>query len=306
MGNERNKSLEEYVVVIGGANVDMLGVPFTSLSKRDSAPGKLSLSSGGVGRNVTENLSRLGVNVKFITAFGNDSNGDKLKAELTALGADLSLSLTAEGENTSTYICLSDEHGEMQYALSDMRILDKLDERFFKDKFEVINGAKCVVLDTNLGDILGYLIKHITAPVFLDTVSAQKTEICKKYIKDLFFVKPNKVEAEALLGLRIKTDKDVENAAKKILALGNKNVIISLGEKGAYYDNGTDSGFLPSVSDNIVSTTGAGDAFMAAVIYGYMKGLSLGNSARLGLEASGITVSDAGTVSKNIAKLKIN
>ena len=60
------------------------------------------------------------------------------------------------------------------------------------------------------------------------------------------------------------------------------------------------------MSDNIVSTTGAGDAFMAAVIYGYMKGLSLGNSARLGLEASGITVSDAGTVSKNIAKLKIN
>ena len=129
-----NISKENYVVVIGGANVDMLGKPFVSLSKHDSAPGKLKYTSGGVGRNITENLSRLGVNVKFITAFGNDSNGDRLKKELEALGVDLSQSLTVDDENTSTYICLNDEHGEMQYALSDMRILDRLDEEFFKDK----------------------------------------------------------------------------------------------------------------------------------------------------------------------------
>ena len=304
MDNAYDKTPEGYVVVIGGANVDMLGVPFVSLSKRDSAPGKLSISSGGVGRNVTENLARLGVPVKFVTAFGNDANGAKLKKELEDLGADLSLSLTVEEEITSTYICLSDEHGEMQYALSDMRILDRLDEKFFSDKFDVINNAECVVLDTNLGDILGYLVGRITAPIFLDTVSAQKTKKCKNYVKDLYFVKPNVVEAEALLNVKIETDEDVRNAGEKILSLGNKNVIISLGKKGAYYTDGENEGFLTNGKVPVVSTTGAGDAFMSAVIYGYLRGLSLEECARLGLKASKITVSDANTVSKNIIKLK--
>ncbi|MBO4572301.1 MAG: carbohydrate kinase family protein [Clostridia bacterium] len=306
MDNEQNKAIKEYVVVIGGANVDMLGVPFLSLSKNDSAPGKLSVSSGGVGRNITENLARLGVPVKFITAFGNDASGVKLKKELEDLGADLSLSLSTDKEPTSTYICLSDEHGEMQYALSDMRILDRLNESFFSDKFDVINKAKCVVLDTNLGDILGYLVKRITAPIFLDTVSAQKTEKCRNYVKGLYFVKPNVVETEALLNVKIVTDDDVKKAAEKILSLGNKNVIISLGEKGAYFSDGKKEGFLPSKSDLVVSTTGAGDAFMAAVIYGYIKGLSLEECAQLGLKASKITISDENTVSKNITKLKTN
>ena len=296
---------DDYVVVIGGANVDMLGIPFAHLTLHDSAPGELKYTSGGVGRNITENLSRLGVKVKFITAFGDDSNGKKLKDELESLGVDLSHSLTVSGENTSTYLCLNDEHGEMQYALSDMRILSRLDEKFLADKLEVVNNAKCVVLDTNLGEILGYLVSNITAPIFLDTVSAQKTEICRGYIKNLFFVKPNVVEAEALTGDMIKDKRDVEKVANKIFDMGNKNVVISLGEGGAYFTDGQDCGYLKNGEFKIVSTTGAGDAFMAAEIYGYLKGLSLEESTKLGLKAARVAISSADTVSKDIDKIKI-
>ncbi len=304
MVNQRNES--EYVVVIGGANVDMLGIPYTGLSLHDSAPGELRYSSGGVGRNITENLARLGVNVKFISAFGDDANGKKLKDELIALGVDVSYSLTLKDENTSTYICLNDKNGEMQYALSDMRILDRLDRPFFAEKFDIINNAKCVVLDTNLGDILGYLVANITAPIFLDTVSAQKTEICKKFIHDLYFVKPNVVEVEALTGDRITSKRDVERVADKVLALGNKNVVISLGEGGAYFTNGRDCGYLKNGTFEIVSTTGAGDAFMAAEIYGYINGLSLEEATKLGLKAARIAISSADTVSKDISNIKLD
>lgn len=295
---------QDYVVVIGGANVDILGMPFDGLTPHDSAPGELKYTSGGVGRNITENLARLGVNVKFITAFGKDANGDRLKGELEALGVDVSYSLTLADENTSTYICLNDNRGEMQYALSDMRILDRLDEEFFADKFDVINVAKCVVLDTNLGEILGHLINNITAPVFLDTVSSQKTAKCREYIKNLFFVKPNVVEAEALTGDVIKSKADVERVAEKLLDLGNKNVVISLGANGVYFTNGYSCGYMKNGDFAIVSTTGAGDAFMAAEIFGYMNGKSLEESTRLGLAAAKITISSIDTVSKDIRELK--
>ncbi|MBO4554604.1 MAG: carbohydrate kinase family protein [Clostridia bacterium] len=295
---------QDYVVVIGGANVDILGIPFERLTPHDSAPGKLEYTSGGVGRNITENLARLGVNVKFITAFGKDANGDRLKRELEELGVDLSYSLTVDGENTSTYICLNDSRGEMQYALSDMEILNRLDEEFFADKFNVINGAKCVVLDTNLGDILGHLEAKITVPIFLDTVSSQKTAKCRKHIKHLFFVKPNVVEAEALTGDVIRSKTDVERAAQKILELGNKNVVISLGANGVYFTNGYSCGYMKNGDFAIVSTTGAGDAFMAAEIYGYMMGKSIEESTRLGLAAAKITISSMDTVSGDIIRLK--
>ena len=301
----KENCLDDYIVVIGGANVDMLGKPFAHLSLHDSAPGELKYTSGGVGRNITENLARLGVKVKFITAFGDDSNGERLKGELEELGVDLSLSLTVKGKNTSAYLCLNDERGEMQYALSDMQILNRLDEEFFEDKLAIINNAKCVVLDTNLGKILGYLVKNITAPIFLDTVSAQKTENCRRYIKNLFFVKPNVVEAEALVGDGIRSKNDVERVANKILDLGNKNVVISLGEGGAYFSNVQECGYLKNGEFEIVSTTGAGDAFMAAEIYGYLKGMSLEEATKLGLKAARIAASSSDTVSKDIGKLKI-
>ncbi len=298
------KTKDEYVVVIGGANVDVLGIPFEELVQYDSAPGELKYTSGGVGRNITENLLRLGVKVKFITAFGNDSNGDKLKKELEDLGADLSLCLTVEGENTSTYICLNDARGEMQFALSDMRILSRLSREFFSDKFDVINGAKCVVLDTNLGDILGFLIKNITTKIFLDTVSSKKAENCKKYVKDLFFVKPNAIEAAALVGESVRTKADVEKAANALLSAGNQNVVVSMGENGVYFSNGRECGWLKNDYFEIVSTTGAGDAFMAAAIFGYLKNKSLEESVKLGLLASEITASSVETVSKDIGKIK--
>ena len=294
----------DYVVIIGGANVDILGLPFEDLVMHDSAPGVLKYTSGGVGRNITENLLRLGANVKFITAFGNDASGDKLKKELIDLGADLSLSLTVDDENTSTYICLNDSKGEMQVALSDMRILSHLTREFFADKFDVINGAKCVVLDTNLGDILGFLTENITTKVFLDTVSYKKARNCKEYVKNLFFVKPNIVEAAALTGEDVSTEKDVEVAADKLLAIGNENVVISMGEHGVYYANGREKGWLKNEDFELVSATGAGDAFMAGTIFGYLNDKSFVDCVKLGLLASKIALTSIDTVSKQIDKLK--
>ncbi len=67
--------MNNYVVVIGGANIDIGGTPYNKLIPEDSNPGRINIAFGGVGRNIAHNLINLGVRVKLITAVGNDPFG---------------------------------------------------------------------------------------------------------------------------------------------------------------------------------------------------------------------------------------
>ena len=72
--------LSPRVCVIGGANVDIHGAAYQPLRLRDSNPGSVHVSPGGVARNVAENLSRLGLDCRLVTAVGKDPNGEMLLA----------------------------------------------------------------------------------------------------------------------------------------------------------------------------------------------------------------------------------
>ena len=69
-----------YVVVVGGANVDICGRSWDPLVQADSNPGLVGMSIGGVGRNIAHNLGLLGVDVRMLTACGDDLNGQRLCA----------------------------------------------------------------------------------------------------------------------------------------------------------------------------------------------------------------------------------
>ena len=69
---------EKYVVVIGAANIDIGGTAYKELIPADSNQGIITISFGGVGRNIAYNLAKLGVNVVFITALGDDTLGKDL------------------------------------------------------------------------------------------------------------------------------------------------------------------------------------------------------------------------------------
>ena len=68
-----------YIMVIGGTNVDIQGFSRSELRAHDSNPGYVGVSFGGVGKNIAENIARLDINTKFITVFGNDLYGEKIR-----------------------------------------------------------------------------------------------------------------------------------------------------------------------------------------------------------------------------------
>lgn len=90
---------------------------------RDSNPGHLHTSVGGVTRNVLENLSRLGVSARMVSAVGDDVYGEMVYRESVSAGLDMSGLIVVPGESSSCYISMLDAHGDMLVAMSDMGIL---------------------------------------------------------------------------------------------------------------------------------------------------------------------------------------
>lgn len=295
-------TLRDYVAVIGGVNIDIIGTPFEKLNFNDSNPGKTTITLGGVARNISENLSRLGVKIEFITALGDDSHSEEIQRSCKDLDIGIDHSIIIPGERTSTYLCINDESGEMQLALSDMKIYENITPDYLKGKIEIINNAAACVLDTNIPmDSLIFLMDNCTVPIFLDTVSVNKTRKIKDIIHNIHTLKPNIMEAEILSDMKITSNNDLEKATDIIINKGVKNLFVSLGSEGVYYTNGKSKGKIPIIESRIVNTTGAGDSFLGAVVWAYLKGFSIEKSAKAGIAASSISVKSNLTVSKDMS-----
>ena len=76
MGETKN-----YAVAIGGSNIDILVAPKNKLISKDSNSADISISPGGVVRNISENLSLLKSKCHLISAFGNDEFGNFIKSK---------------------------------------------------------------------------------------------------------------------------------------------------------------------------------------------------------------------------------
>ena len=135
------------VTVIGGANMDICGSPAKPLVAKDSNPGHVTVRPGGVGRNIAHNLRLLGMPVSLITALGDDAYGAALKENCRSLGINLRMSLMLPGSRSSTYLYLTDEKGEMQWAINDMEIMRHLTPGVLAPHMEQINASPLVLVD---------------------------------------------------------------------------------------------------------------------------------------------------------------
>jgi len=301
---------EQNALVIGGANFDIQGFPHQSFRLHDSNPGTLKASPGGVGRNIADNLSRLGVATKLISAIGNDIYGKKILQEAAITNLDMSDCLICTDVNTATYLSLLNEHGEMVAALADMEIVNRLTVDYLKSKDAVIKSSSYLVLDTNLStEVLDYLTSvYQNIPIILDTVSVAKAERVKDIIGRFHTIKPNQYEAELLTGIKIADKSDIARVEQHLLNKGVQQLFISLGSEGLFYSNGNQNGWLSSHQVKVVNATGAGDAFVAAVMYGCLKRMSIEEIATFAQAAAVLALSHENTINptftvENIMKI---
>lgn len=294
---------EDYVCVLGGSNVDIQGFPKNHLIMRDSNPGQVKISLGGVGRNISENLVKLGVNTKFISAIGGDVYGNKILDEAKLIGLDMQHSLILKSQSTSTYLATLDESGDMLLGIAYMDILDEMSIDFIKEKKHVIENSKLCVIDTNIPkDVIEYIVTNgKNTDFFLDTVSTSKAKKVKDIIGNFHTIKPNRIEAEALSGIEIKGKDDLKKASQYFLSKGVKRVFITLGEDGVYYNDGTNENHISNPKIKIVNATGAGDAFVAGLAYGYINGFEIDYTTRFAMTASILALTYEDTINPNMS-----
>ena len=278
-------SKKDAAVVIGGVNMDIWGRPTGALVRRDSTPGTVRMTPGGVGRNIAHNLRLLGMEVAFVTAMGDDLAGRSLMEACTGLGLDMQYAMQREGGHSSTYLFVTEAGGDMAVAINDMDICAALTPDFFEGLLPKLRGYGAVVLDANLpAESIAWLCAHLRAPIYADTVSAAKANRLLPQLKRLRALKTNTLEAEALTG-----ERDPERAAAKLARLCPGRVFLSLGADGMIAAERDRLLVLPVYETEVVNTTGAGDAAAAAIVWADRKGFDLRDTAQLAQLAGSIT-----------------
>lgn len=288
----------DYVAVIGGANIDIQGFVPKPLILKDSNPGHVRISLGGVGRNIAENLVKLDIQTKLFSAIGDDVYGKKLLEESRGSGIDMDYCLMLQNTSTSTYLSILDHDGDMAVAVSHMDIFDNFSVDYLKSHGPILNNAQLIVLDTNIPQPS---IEFVTTQFkdrlfFLDTVSTSKAIKVKEIIGAFHTIKPNKYEAEALSGISIDSKLDAERACYYFLNKGVQQVFISMGKEGICYGNHQHIRFLAAPEAAVVNATGAGDAFMAGLVFSFLQEYSLEQSVRFAMAASTLAISHENTI----------
>ncbi|HUW41856.1 MAG TPA: PfkB family carbohydrate kinase [Rectinemataceae bacterium] len=364
-------SVTPRVVVVGGINMDIQGRSAAVFRPGDSNPGASSMSPGGVGRNIAENLVRLGLDVELLTVLGGDTLSRELEASCDRLGIGLSAALRLPGETASQYICLLDADGSLLGAVAAMDGFDLLGPRVLAERAGLLDDAALIVVDANIpASAIGWLAERYgdrtrsggRPALVLDTVSAAKAARAKPFLGSFAFAKPNRAEASVLAGLDIPasaaagpaaqagpaaatgaravaeaglgavdtdgaeaklgtTDAPLGAADPRALAgrlrsAGLREVFISLGEEGMYYEGLDPAGAerrgfvrrgfvrpprpLPAGLEP-VNVSGAGDAACAALAWGYLRGDPPEERARRALAAAMATAASMLTVSPDLA-----
>ena len=294
---------DPYILSIGGANVDIQGYSYSPIKPHDSNPGKVSVSYGGVAKNIIDNIARMGVRSKFITILGDDMYGEQMKNYLIDQNIDISESLFPKNQSTSTYLSVLDSNRDMSIAIASMDIFKVLTREHLERRSKSLEYAQAIVTDTNLeADTLKYItsFKDKTR-IILDPVSTKKAMKIIDFIGDFHTIKPNKIEAEALSGIKISNENDLTRIGNFFLEKGVENIFISLGSDGVFYMNKSEKGCIKSEKISPKNVTGAGDALTAGIAYGIINDFSLKETAKFAAATSIITLLDRNSVSKNVS-----
>lgn len=232
---------------------------------------------GGNANNVSVGVKRLGFQTALVAQVGDDEFGDKVINNLKKEGVDVSLVLRGK-EGTSVSIVLNYKN--------DRTIFSEKPERDHDFSFNNLT-TKWVYL-TSLGEkwepayqkVFDFVSQNAINLAFNPGVTQVDRGIGSiSYIlpkTDILFL--NKEEAEALVG-----KKDIKELLFELRNLGAKTVVITDGENGSYaVSEGRDVISEKAYGADVVSKTGAGDAYSSGFLAAILKGLSVRDAMKWG------------------------
>jgi len=294
--------MQNKICVIGASNVDITGFTKEKLVYKDANIGSMKTSPGGVGRNIAENLHSLGLEVDFISVFGDDPLSQYIMNSCKDLELKITNSLFLKDAHAATFIAVMDENNDLAVGISAMNIYNDISKDFIVSKLSVIDKADFVVLETNMPEeTLKTIVTELPNKKYiLDTVSGKKTLKASSILQNLYILKTNLLEAQMLSNIEVNNDTDLEKIVQFFINKGVKNVFITLGENGVIYGNNNIIKKQEAIVSEVVNTIGAGDAFLSGVVYGDILNKDIHEVARYGMACAGINVRHDSAVSPDM------
>ena len=257
---------------------------------------KYNVGPGGKGCNQAIAIARLGGNTNFISKIGKDAYGE------------LALK-TLEKNKISTENIIQD--GNQQTGVAGILV----DQNTGKNAINVIVGAPSSLKISEIEKQINLIKKskifltqlEVPKDVTLHCLKTAKengcitilnpapaSEISKEFYNNIDFFTPNETEAEFYTGIKITSEKEAKQAADKLLNLGIKKIIITLGEKGLFYSDGKEETYLKASAVKAIDTTGAGDAFNGGLAFGLSKEKPIKECLELANKVAGISTTKLG------------
>lgn len=283
------------IVVIGGMNVDILASA-NPLHHKDSSIGSVQTAFGGVGRNIAENVARLGQPVSLCSVVGDDAFGTMLIEHANQMGINTTLVQVVKTKRTGSYLAVSDQQ-DMVFGINDMDITSTMDVAWAKNQLPQLHQFDIIVLEANLPKTtIQFLTQSLQEkPIIIDPVSAVKAPRLIDSLAMIDTLKCNNLELLALSN-ESTTQQGIDSLAKQ----GVKRIIVTQGpDQLIEYAFGKTTYYTPNAA-SIVNVTGAGDALTAGIVAGMALNYSHDKQIKLALRMSELTIQSATTVSPQI------
>lgn len=293
--------MKNKIFVVGGSLIDICGYSFEPLKEKDSNPGNISLSLGGVGRNIAENASMLEDEVYLVSAFSSDPFGRLLKEACEKANINCDYSIDVENIQSGLYLALLDEHKDMHIAMSDVRILESLTSEHIESVLAKVRDEDTLVIDTNLNkEIIAYLLDNKKCQIAMDPISTIKAQKLKDLnLSNIDIFKPNVYEAEMFTQIKIEDATSALANLDYFINRGIKEVIISLGERGVLFANEGNRLWLSHKHFEPVNASGAGDAFLATYLV-YRKRVGCLKALHYAIGAAVLAISSEDTINHEL------
>jgi ribokinase len=286
----------EGVLVVGSANMDLV-----ISADRFPNPGetifgnKFEMFPGGKGANQAVCSAKLGGKTYFIGKMGRDNFSKSLQENMENDGVDLSHLLLDKENNTGTALITVDGKGENEIIVISGSNM-KLSPQDIESKIDIFKEVKVVIsqLEIPIETVLkaAWMSKENNIPFVLNPAPA--SVLPEEIFGLIDYLTPNENELSTLAGLILNQDNSIKNASRKLLKKGVKNIIVTLGKKGAALINNDNEKYFPAPYVDVKDTTGAGDAFNGALAFALANGEEIEKAIQLAVNVASFSVTKMG------------
>ena len=257
---------------------------------------KYNVGPGGKGCNQAIAIARLGGKVNFISKIGKDSYGELALNTLKKNNIDIENIIHDEKLQTGVAGILVDKNSGKNAINVIVGAPSSLTINEIDKQINIIKSSKIFLTQLEVPkDVTLHCLKIAKENGCITILNpAPASEISNEFYNHIDYFTPNETEAEFYTGIKITNEQEAKQAAEKLLNLGIKKVIITLGEKGLFYTNGKEETYLKASPVKAIDTTGAGDAFNGGLAFGLSKDKPINECLELANKVAGVSTTKLG------------